>query len=177
MRIINSHTEGEPTRVIVEGGPPLGDGPWKEGSGRLRQFDHVRRFAVTSRVATTRWSGRSSASRMTLPARQRYLFRQRRFSRHVRPRRDRPRGHARVHGPAAARPPSHRDAGRPRRGRARRRCIRRRWRMSRATVTWRRFRSRSRASERCAETSPGAATGFSSLRVRLATSFRRTSAN
>ena len=48
MRVIDSHTEGEPTRVILDGGPPLGGGPL---AGRLarfaREFDHVRRFAVT----------------------------------------------------------------------------------------------------------------------------------
>jgi 4-hydroxyproline epimerase len=27
MRVVDSHTEGEPTRLIVEGGPPLGGGP------------------------------------------------------------------------------------------------------------------------------------------------------
>ena len=47
MRVIDSHTEGEPTRVIVDGGPPLGDGPL---AARLRrfadEFDHFRRFAV-----------------------------------------------------------------------------------------------------------------------------------
>ncbi len=47
MRVIDSHTEGEPTRVIVDGGPPLGDGPL---AARLRcfagEFDHIRRFAV-----------------------------------------------------------------------------------------------------------------------------------
>ena len=47
MRVIDSHTEGEPTRVIVEGGPPLGDGPLAERRARFaREFDHVRRFAV-----------------------------------------------------------------------------------------------------------------------------------
>ena len=47
MRVIDSHTEGEPTRLVVDGGPPLGDGPL---AARLRrfagEFDHVRRFAV-----------------------------------------------------------------------------------------------------------------------------------
>ena len=48
MRVIDSHTEGEPTRVIVEGGPPLGDGPLAERRERFaREFDHIRRFAVT----------------------------------------------------------------------------------------------------------------------------------
>jgi 4-hydroxyproline epimerase len=48
MRVIDSHTEGEPTRVIVDGGPPLGDGPLAERRERFaREFDHFRRFAVT----------------------------------------------------------------------------------------------------------------------------------
>ena len=47
MRIIDSHTEGEPTRVIVDGGPPLGDGPLVERRARFKaEFDHFRRFAV-----------------------------------------------------------------------------------------------------------------------------------
>ena len=47
MRVIDSHTEGEPTRVIVDGGPPLGDGPLAERRARFaREFDHLRRFAV-----------------------------------------------------------------------------------------------------------------------------------
>jgi 4-hydroxyproline epimerase len=47
MRVIDSHTEGEPTRVIVEGGPALGDGPLAERRTRFAQeFDHFRRFAV-----------------------------------------------------------------------------------------------------------------------------------
>ena len=47
MRVIDSHTEGEPTRVIVDGGPLLGDGPLAERRARFaREFDHIRRFAV-----------------------------------------------------------------------------------------------------------------------------------
>ena len=47
MRVIDSHTEGEPTRVIVDGGPPLGGGPLAERRARFaREFDHFRRFAV-----------------------------------------------------------------------------------------------------------------------------------
>ena len=47
MRVIDSHTEGEPTRVVVDGGPPLGDGPMAKRRERFaRQYDHVRRFAV-----------------------------------------------------------------------------------------------------------------------------------
>jgi 4-hydroxyproline epimerase len=47
VRVIDSHTEGEPTRVIVEGGPPLGRGPLDERLSRFaNEFDHFRRFAV-----------------------------------------------------------------------------------------------------------------------------------
>ena len=47
MRVIDSHTEGEPTRVIVEGGPPLGEGPLVERLARFAaDYDHLRRFAV-----------------------------------------------------------------------------------------------------------------------------------
>jgi 4-hydroxyproline epimerase len=47
MRVIDSHTEGEPTRVIVDGGPPLGDGPLAERLARFaREFDQFRGFAV-----------------------------------------------------------------------------------------------------------------------------------
>jgi 4-hydroxyproline epimerase len=48
VRVIDSHTEGEPTRVILDGGPPLGGGPLAERRTRFaREFDHFRRFAVT----------------------------------------------------------------------------------------------------------------------------------
>lgn len=47
MHIIDSHTEGEPTRVIVDGGPDLGRGSLSQ---RLAQFsskhDTVRSFAI-----------------------------------------------------------------------------------------------------------------------------------
>jgi 4-hydroxyproline epimerase len=47
MRVIDSHTEGEPTRLIVEGGPALGKGPLAE---RRRLFaerhDDIRAFAL-----------------------------------------------------------------------------------------------------------------------------------
>jgi 4-hydroxyproline epimerase len=47
MRVVDSHTEGEPTRLIVEGGPCLGEGPLHERRRRLaEQFDHVRRFVI-----------------------------------------------------------------------------------------------------------------------------------
>jgi 4-hydroxyproline epimerase len=47
VRVIDSHTEGEPTRVIVDGGPPLGEGPLAQRLARFAgEFDHIRRFAV-----------------------------------------------------------------------------------------------------------------------------------
>ncbi len=47
MRVIDSHSEGEPTRVIVEGGPDLGTGTLAERRAVFaRDFDHVRRFTM-----------------------------------------------------------------------------------------------------------------------------------
>lgn len=47
MRVIDSHTEGEPTRLIVDGGPDLGRGPLDERRARFAaEFDRVRSFAV-----------------------------------------------------------------------------------------------------------------------------------
>jgi 4-hydroxyproline epimerase len=47
MRVIDSHTEGEPTRLIVEGGPELGSGPLDIRRDRFAErFDHVRAFAL-----------------------------------------------------------------------------------------------------------------------------------
>jgi len=47
MRVIDSHTEGEPTRVVVEGGPDLGHGSLAERRRIFAErFDHVRSFAV-----------------------------------------------------------------------------------------------------------------------------------
>jgi len=47
MRVIDSHTEGEPTRIIVSGGPDLGAGSLAERRALFaRDFDTVRSFAV-----------------------------------------------------------------------------------------------------------------------------------
>ena len=47
MRVIDSHTEGEPTRLIVQGGPALGNGPLAERLGLFAErFDAVRSFAL-----------------------------------------------------------------------------------------------------------------------------------
>ena len=43
IRIVDSHTAGEPTRVVIEGGPPLGAGTLAERRERFRtQYDHYR---------------------------------------------------------------------------------------------------------------------------------------
>lgn len=47
MRVIDSHTAGEPTRLIVEGGPDLGSGSMAERRERFaREFDVYRRTAI-----------------------------------------------------------------------------------------------------------------------------------
>ena len=47
LRVIDSHTEGEPTRVVVDGGPDLGSGSLMERRHRLaREFDWVRMACV-----------------------------------------------------------------------------------------------------------------------------------
>jgi 4-hydroxyproline epimerase len=47
MRVIDSHTEGEPTRVVVSGGPDLGTGPLPERRERLRRdHDAFRRHVI-----------------------------------------------------------------------------------------------------------------------------------
>ena len=47
MRVIDSHTEGEPTRLIIEGGPDLGRGSMAERKEIFaKEFDHLRSFCV-----------------------------------------------------------------------------------------------------------------------------------
>jgi 4-hydroxyproline epimerase len=47
LRVIDSHTEGEPTRVVVEGGPDLGGGGMAERLARLRDYhDDFRRTVI-----------------------------------------------------------------------------------------------------------------------------------
>jgi len=47
MRVIDSHTEGEPTRVVVNGGPELGSGSMQERIARFAaEYDHVRRSLI-----------------------------------------------------------------------------------------------------------------------------------
>lgn len=46
LHIIDSHTEGEPTRVVISGGPDLGDGPIAERARTLRDRHDWLRSAV-----------------------------------------------------------------------------------------------------------------------------------
>jgi 4-hydroxyproline epimerase len=46
LQIIDSHTEGEPTRVVISGGPDLGSGTMAEKSKRLREKHDWLRSAV-----------------------------------------------------------------------------------------------------------------------------------
>ncbi|MCR9197453.1 MAG: proline racemase family protein [Planctomycetaceae bacterium] len=47
IRVIDSHTGGEPTRVIVEGGPNLGGGPLSERLNRFRdEYDDIRTAVI-----------------------------------------------------------------------------------------------------------------------------------
>jgi 4-hydroxyproline epimerase len=47
ISILDSHTGGEPTRLVYDGGPDLGDGPLSERLQILRErYDHLRRAVV-----------------------------------------------------------------------------------------------------------------------------------
>ena len=47
IEVIDSHTGGEPTRLVVSGGPDLGEGPLSERVERFRKhFDHYRSAIV-----------------------------------------------------------------------------------------------------------------------------------
>src|ERR1700743_2813326 len=47
IHVVDSHTGGEPTRLVVSGGPDLGDGPLSQRLVRFRErFDHLRSAIV-----------------------------------------------------------------------------------------------------------------------------------
>src|SRR5438093_10804275 len=57
MRVIDSHTASQPTRVVVDGGPDLGDGPLDQRLQRFRSATiEFGRSSSGSRAAPTRWS-------------------------------------------------------------------------------------------------------------------------
>ena len=48
IHVIDSHTAGEPTRVVLDGGPALGDGPLDQRLRRFREeFDSYRTAIIT----------------------------------------------------------------------------------------------------------------------------------
>jgi 4-hydroxyproline epimerase len=48
IRVIDSHTGGEPTRLVMEGGPDLGDGPLAERLVRFREHFDTYRSAIVN---------------------------------------------------------------------------------------------------------------------------------
>ena len=47
IQVIDSHTGGEPTRIIIAGGPELGDGSMRQRLNRFRdEFDDIRRAVI-----------------------------------------------------------------------------------------------------------------------------------
>ena len=48
IRVIDSHTGGEPTRLVLEGGPDLGDGPLAERVQRFREHFDAYRSAIVN---------------------------------------------------------------------------------------------------------------------------------
>jgi 4-hydroxyproline epimerase len=48
IRVIDSHTGGEPTRLVIEGGPELGEGPLSERAKRFRESFDAYRSAIVN---------------------------------------------------------------------------------------------------------------------------------
>jgi 4-hydroxyproline epimerase len=48
IRVIDSHTGGEPTRLVMEGGPELGDGPLSDRAHRFRDHFDAYRSAIVN---------------------------------------------------------------------------------------------------------------------------------
>jgi len=48
IRVIDSHTGGEPTRLVLEGGPPLGEGPLAERVRLFREHFDAYRSAIVN---------------------------------------------------------------------------------------------------------------------------------
>ncbi|MCH2179158.1 MAG: proline racemase family protein [Mariniblastus sp.] len=58
MRVIDSHTGGEPTRIIVEGGPDLGTGSMAERAEIFKnEFDAIRTAVVSEPRGSDVWIG------------------------------------------------------------------------------------------------------------------------
>ena len=55
IRVIDSHTGGEPTRVVISGGPDLGAGPLSDRVERFRSEYDDFRCAVSPRDVSQRF--------------------------------------------------------------------------------------------------------------------------
>ena len=67
IEVIDSHTGGEPTRVVIAGGPDLGRGSHGRAAGTsfVERFDDFRSLVVNEpRGFRRRWSGPCSANRV-----------------------------------------------------------------------------------------------------------------
>ena len=120
IQVIDSHTGGEPTRVVVAGGPDLAAGRMAERLAVFRDRHDDFRSAV---VNEPRGSDVMVGALLCEPVdpdvrRRRDLLQQRRLPRHVRPRHDRRGRRAGAPGPDRRRDAPARDARRRRRGHA-----------------------------------------------------------
>ncbi len=108
IRVIDSHTGGEPTRIIVDGGPDLGSGPLAERLAIFRdRFDDVRSAVINEpRGSDVLVGGLLCKADGSDLCGGHHLLQQHRLPSHVRARDDRSDRDARVD--EAARPGSHR---------------------------------------------------------------------
>jgi 4-hydroxyproline epimerase len=98
LQVIDSHTGGEPTRVVVGGWPDLGTGSLASAAGALRCRARSPARRGGSRAAGSR-RGRRRVARATRRSRGLYrrgLLQHRRYPRHVRSRHDGPADDARA---------------------------------------------------------------------------------
>ena len=105
VQVIDSHTGGEPTRIVIDGGPDFGNGDLQQRR-LLFQRDHeaFRRALVTEPRGSEVMVGAllCEPSHRGLHRRRNFL-QQQRMPGHVRARHDRPGGDARLSGPNQAR--------------------------------------------------------------------------
>ena len=58
IQVIDSHTGGEPTRIVIGGGPDLGGGSMAERRARFEsEFDHIRSAIVDEPRGSDVWVG------------------------------------------------------------------------------------------------------------------------
>ena len=163
IEVIDTHTGGEPTRVVIAGGPDLGTGSMAERLAVFRDRHDPFRSAVVNEPRGLGRDGRRPDPRAGRSDRRgrRHLLQQRRLPRHVRPRDDRRGRGAGSPGPDRPGHASARDAGRPRRRHARGPEHRHHRQRRELSVCQGRGGRGARACERMWATSPGAATGSS----------------